>query len=74
MDSFHPFAGSAAIFGRGTRRGEMYQARLDLKANNSVSGHVLWEHLLPGDFYSAKAPGYFLRFEVIYLLKRSHAL
>ena len=69
MDSFQPFPGSTAIFGTGTRRGEMYQARVDLKANKNWSGHVLWEHLLPGNFYSAQSPGYFLRFEVIYLLK-----
>ena len=74
MDSFQPFAGSPAIFGAGTRRGEMYQARVDLKANKNWSGHVLWEHMLPGSFYSAKAPAYFLRFEAIYLLKGSHAL
>ena len=69
MSSFQPFRGNTAIFGTGTGRGDMYQARVDLRANNNWSGHVLWEHLLPGDFYSAKAPGYFLRFEVIYLLK-----
>ena len=74
MDSFQPFAGSPAVFGAGTRRGEMYQARVDLKANKNWSGHVLWEHMLPGSFYSAKAPAYFLRFEAIYLLKGSHAL
>jgi hypothetical protein len=25
--------------------------------------------MLPGNFYSAQNPGYFLRFEMIYLLK-----
>ena len=69
MDSFQPFSGDRNIFGTGTRRGEMYQGRVDLQANKHWSGHVLWEHLLPGDFYSAKTPGYFLRFEVIYLLR-----
>lgn len=74
MDSFHPFPGSPAIYGSGTARGHIYQGRVDLKAGPRWSGHVLWEHLLPGGFYSAKTPGYFLRFEVIFALKGALSL
>lgn len=69
MDAFHPFPGSSAVYGRGTQRGNMYQGRVDLRVGRHWSGHVLWEHMLPGGFYSAKTPGYFLRFEVIYALR-----
>lgn len=71
MNSFHPFPGSPKIFGAGTGRGENVQARLDFVPNASWKAHVLYETQRPGDFYTAKNPGYFLRFEVAYLLKTS---
>ncbi|HWQ57301.1 MAG TPA: alginate export family protein [Bryobacteraceae bacterium] len=71
MDAFHPFPGATTIYGKGTARGDMYQGRMDFKASPNWSGHVLWEHLLPGGFYSAKTPSYFLRFEIMYQLKGS---
>jgi hypothetical protein len=69
MNAYHPFAGSPKIFSTGLTRGDLYETRLDFKLNKSWSGHVLWEHLLPGNFYAGETPGYFLRFEMIYLLK-----
>jgi hypothetical protein len=69
MGAFHPFPGSPAIFGAGLARGDMYQGRLDFKAGGNWTGHVLWEHMLPGRFYSARTPGYFLRFELIWSIR-----
>jgi hypothetical protein len=69
MNSFQAFPGNRAIFGSGTTRGDIYEARVDLRANKNWSGHAVWEQMLPGNFYSAQAPGYFLRFEVLYQLK-----
>lgn len=68
MDAFHPFAGNKALFGNGTARGDMYQARLGASVGDHWKGHVLWEHLLPGDFYAHPGKAYFLRFEVTFLL------
>lgn len=74
MGAYHPFPGSPKLYGTGLSRGDLYETRLDFKMNENWSGHVLWEHLLPGNFYSGKTPGYFLRFEMIYLLKGTVSL
>jgi len=44
--------------GVGTDRGNLFIARLNFKLLPELSGHVVWEHLTPGDFYSAGADGY----------------
>lgn len=69
MDSFHPFAGNPRTYSSGTRRGEMFQARMDVVAGKNWKGHVLWENILPGNFYSGQDNAYFLRFEVTYQIK-----
>lgn len=69
MDAFHVFPGTASVFGTGTRRGENVQARLGLTLGKSWKGHVLYETQLPGNFYSAQRTGYFLRFEMAYLIR-----
>ncbi|MBI4892731.1 MAG: hypothetical protein HY821_19055 [Acidobacteria bacterium] len=66
MDAFHPFGRTPAAFGNGTMRGNMLQARMGFSLSRDLSGHVLWENLWPGDFYTGKDMGYFLRFELIY--------
>jgi len=68
MSSFHPFSGNANLFGKGTVRGDMYQGRVGVTAGKHWKGHVLYEYLAPGDFYTHHAGSYFLRFEVIFLL------
>jgi hypothetical protein len=70
MNAFHPFAGDPAIMGAGKRRGDLFEARADLKVSNSLKGHVLYENLMPGDFYSGGADGYFLRFELTWAFHR----
>ena len=66
MSAFHAWAAKGALFGPGTGRGDLFQLRADLALGASWKGHVLWEHLSPGDFYSGGDSGHFLRFEVTY--------
>jgi len=66
MNAFHAFPRTPSIFGTGTGRGENVQARLDFTPNQHWSSHVLYETQVPGDFYSARSRGYFLRFEISY--------
>ncbi len=66
MGASHPFAGDPRTFGKGTLRGDMPQIRVDYAPNKSWKGHVVYEYLAPGNFYSLGTHSYFLRFEVIY--------
>ena len=66
MNSFHPFPGNPAIFSNGTTRGDQYQARADLVVNKNWRGHVLYERMAPGSYYTGHAPGFFFRMEVTY--------
>jgi hypothetical protein len=69
MDAFHPYVlGSQKVFGDGTGRGENLQARVDFMPNKNIRAHVLYETQLPGSFYRDQKPGYFLRFEISYLV------
>jgi hypothetical protein len=75
MDASHPFRrGDGRIFGDGTRRGDMLQAKVDLAVGANWRGHVLYEGLLPGDFYRVAHKAYLLRFEVSCLIKTSFHL
>jgi hypothetical protein len=68
MTAFHPYPGNQNTFGPGTGRGENVQARVDFMPNKHWKAHVLYESQLPGDFYRVRNTGYFLRFEVSYLM------
>jgi hypothetical protein len=74
MDAFHRFPGKPAIYADGTHRGDLYEARADLKVNDSWRGHVVGEHLAPGNFYTGTDAGWFFRAEVIYTFKKSFAV
>jgi len=63
LTAFHPFTGSAALFGSGTNRGDLIEAKLDMTLGKELKGHLLYERLLPGSFYAAHDPGYFFRIE-----------
>jgi len=66
MNAFHPFAGSPLLYSTGATRGDMYQARADLKVNKNWWGHVLYENMVPGSYYAGKSPGFFFRLEITY--------
>ncbi len=69
MNAFHPFAGDQRMFGDGTGRGDNLQARMDFVLNPSWRGHVLYETQVPGSFYRMQNKGYFLRFELSFLIR-----
>jgi hypothetical protein len=74
MGAFHPFPAKPMIFGVGLQRGDLYEARADLKLNDSWRGHVVGEYLRPGDFYVGDDGGWFFRAEVICSFKRTLTL
>jgi hypothetical protein len=69
MRAFHPFSGSARMFGSGLGRGSNPQGRVDVALNQYMAAHVLFEYMAPGSFYANRDGGYFLRFETSFLLK-----
>jgi hypothetical protein len=68
VGAFHPNGGDWR-FGPGTHRGDLFQVRCDLPINQRWRGHVVYETLHGGDFYTDKAKGYFLRFELSFLFR-----
>jgi hypothetical protein len=66
MTAFRPAGVNPSTFGTGLRRGENVQARVDFTLNAHVRGHVDFETLLPGSFYTVADRAYFVRFEMIY--------
>lgn len=59
-----PFPGGA-----GRSRGTLLLGRLNCKVSKFMSGRVIWEHFLPGDFYFAGASRFhWLQFEMIFRL------
>jgi hypothetical protein len=69
MNAFHPFRGDQRVFGDGTGRGDNVQARLDFVLSPNWRGHALYETQLPGSFYRERRNGYFLRFELTFLIR-----
>ena len=70
MSAYESWVGKGSVFGSGKTRGDLFQVRADFAVGGSWKGHILYEHLAPGSFYSGKDSGHFLRFEVIYTLKK----
>lgn len=53
--------------GDGKTRGNLLIGRLDFKISRYFSGHFVWEHFRPGNFYFKGASWYnWLRFELMY--------
>lgn len=62
-----PAAGGPFPGGEGLRRGTLLKGRLNLTLSRSLTGHLLWEHFKPGDFYWAGASSYdWVRFELLF--------
>jgi hypothetical protein len=68
MTAFQPYPGSAKVFGSGLGRGDNIQTRIDYVHNKNWRGHIEYESQFPGSFYQAGNNGYFLRFEVSYMV------
>lgn len=73
MGAFHPFKGNPRFFSSGTTRGDMLQARADLTLGKHWRGHALYEHMIPGGFYTGRNPGFFFRLEITYLYSGAHS-
>lgn len=51
----------------GEKRGDLFELKLNLKLNDKISGHLLWEHFKPGSYYFNGADDAdFLRCEFFY--------
>jgi hypothetical protein len=74
MSAFHAFPRSAATFGTGRDRGDLFELRADVAAGRHWKGHVLYERFAPGDFYAGTDPAWFFRVEVMYTFKQTLAL
>ena len=59
------------MFGAGTGRGHLLQARLDYNFGKNVKGHLQYETLLPGSFYRGSDRGWFARFELTTTFQRA---
>lgn len=46
------------LSGSGKDRGNLIIAKLNYKISKNVSGHILWEHFVPGNFYINGADSY----------------
>jgi hypothetical protein len=69
-NAFHPYtAGNPAIFANGKRRAVMPQFIAAYNFSNSIVGELRYEILAPGDFYTGRTTGQFLRFEINYSWK-----
>jgi len=53
----------------GKGRGDLWEARADYRIGPSLTGHLVSEHLAPGDFYIGRDAAFFLRFELGYTFK-----
>lgn len=59
--------GSAFVGGRGKTRGELFISKLNLRLTEGLTGHILWEAFLPGNYYRRDAEGYsWFRMELMY--------
>lgn len=71
MAALKPLVAQAGpLFGTGRSRGDLWQLRADYSFSPALKGHALYEHLKPGDAYSGRDGGHYLRFEFTYLFKR----
>jgi predicted porin len=57
-------ATGSLLSGTSKDRGQMPQARLDYAFNKNVSGYILAEYFIPGDYYKTKDEALFLRTEL----------
>lgn len=74
LRAFHPFPGDPTVFGAGKDRGDLLQFRADATAGAHFRGHVVYERLAPGDFYTGSNSAWFFRVEAMYTYKHTLAL
>jgi hypothetical protein len=53
--------------GSGNTRGELFITRINMTFNKSTTGHFVWEHLSPGNFYPPDSQSFnWIRFELMF--------
>jgi hypothetical protein len=71
VDAFQPnITGSPEVFATGTHRGDLFGVKGELTFNDNWKGHVLYEAMVPGDFYVGNDLGHFFRVEVMYTFNK----
>lgn len=70
MRAVQPVTGKGPIFAMGLSRGRLVEFRADFTFSEQWQGHLLYERLDPGTFYSGPDAGRFFRVEAIYTLRR----
>ncbi len=59
-------APTAFLSGQGTRRGDLWTAKMTYEINKNFQGHIVWDQFRPGDFFFAGAQSYaWVRFELM---------
>lgn len=61
---------TGSIFGTGKNRGDLFEIKADFTLVEGLTGHVLYEHMLPGNFYADDAAGHYLQFELTWQFSR----
>lgn len=74
MGAFHPWPGDSALYAAGKTRGDLFEARADVKVGKAWRGHVMGEWITPGGFYASRDGAWWLRCEVTYTFRRTFAL
>jgi hypothetical protein len=69
LGAFHPFPGKTSMYSAGSVRGDLFQARVDVKPNDTWRGHMVAEYLAPGSFYTGSDTAWFFRAEAVLTLK-----
>jgi len=70
LRAYEPVTGKGSLFAPGLGRGRLAELRADFTFSEQWQGHVLYERLDPGTFYSGIDAGRFFRVEAIYTLRR----
>ncbi|NWJ42447.1 MAG: hypothetical protein HXX12_15915 [Geothrix sp.] len=70
LRAVEPVTGKGPLFASGLSRGRLAELRADVTFSGQWQGHVLYERLDPGTFYTGRDAGRFFRVEAIYTLRR----
>jgi hypothetical protein len=71
IGAFHPVTGEPSLFGQGTQRGGVWQAKAEWSASPHWKSHVLYEHYGPGTFFAGRDSAHFIRLEASYIIAGS---
>jgi len=67
--TYYKMSANQTVTRTNKNRGDLWEVRADYRIGPSVKGHLVYEHLAPGDFYVGQDSAFFLRFEIGYTFK-----